>query len=254
VKRRGGLGGRTLGLALALMALTAAVPLIVIALLTAGGSDPAPAPDATTVRAAQAAVAFPIFWAGESVAGLPLTGVVRTGGGVNVQYGSCTPSGGEGGCAPPVTIQTASICARNPLVLDLRPRSSSRVRGVPARDYVDYLSLEIDTANVTVFTRPEHRQPVLSALQPVRAAAPAPAPGGELTPPRYPRAYVLELRLVRDTYRRFGSLRAVRDRLGISRSAVRQRLAFARELGGSRLRRPGTQFVSEAGCLLEPAS
>jgi hypothetical protein len=65
---------------------------------------------------------------------------------------------------------------------------------------------------------------------------------------------VLELRLVRDTYRRFGSLRAVRDRLGISRSAVRQRLAFARELGRSRLRRPGKQFVPEAGCLLEPPS
>jgi hypothetical protein len=97
---------------------------------------------------------------------------------------------------------------------------------------------------------------VLSALQSARVAAPAPtpAPGAELPPPRYPRAYVLELRLVRDIYRRFGSLRAVRDRLGISRSAVRQRLAFARELGGSRLRRPGKQFVSEAGCLLEPAS
>jgi hypothetical protein len=236
------------------MALTAAVPTVVIALLTAGGSDPAPAPDAATVRAAQDAAAFPIFWAGESVAGLPLTGVVRDGGQVSVQYGSCTPAGGEGGCTPPVTLQTTSICARNPLILDLRPRSSSRVRGVPARDYGDYLSLEIDTSNVTVFARPEHRQPVLAALQPARVTAPAPAPGAELPPPRYPRAYVLELRLVRDIYRRFGSLRAVRDRLGISRSAVRQRLAFARELGGSRLRRPGKQFVSEAGCLLEPAS
>jgi hypothetical protein len=93
---------------------------------------------------------------------------------------------------------------------------------------------------------------VLAALQSARDAAPV--AGADLPPPRYPRAYVLELRLVRDTYRRFGSLRAVRDRLGISRSAVRQRLAFARELGGSRLRRPGKQFVPEAGCLLEPPS
>ena len=66
---------------------------------------------------------------------------------------------------------------------------------------------------------------------------------------------MLELRLVRDTYRRFGSVRAVRDRLGISRSAVRQRLAFARELGADRAcAAPGDEFVAEAGCPLEPAS
>ena len=253
-KRKPLIGGRTLGLALGLMALTGALPVIIIALLTSGGSDPPPPPDAATVRAAQDAADFPLYWAGESVAGLPLTSVTRDRGQVNVSYGACTPAGGEGGCPAPVTIQTTSICARNPLILDLRPRSSSRVRGVPARDYSDYLSLEIDRSNVTLFTRSRYRQPVLAALRPVRATAPTPAPGAELPPPRYPRAYVLELRLVRDTYRRFGSMRAVRDRLGISRSAVRQRLAFARELGGSRLRRPGQQFVPEAGCLLEPAS
>ena len=251
MKRKGGPGGRTLGLALALMALTGALPLIIIALLTSGGGDPEPPPDAATVRAAQSAATFPIFWAGESVAGIPLTGVSRDRRQVNVSYGTCTPAGGEGGCAPPVTIQTTSICERNPLILDLRPRSSSRVRGVPARDYGDDLSLEIDTSNVTVFTRPEYRPQVVAALQPARAAAPA--AGAELPPPRYPRAYVLELRLVRDTYRRFGTMRAVRDRLGISQSAVRQRLAFARELGSQRLRRPGDRFVLEAGCPLEPA-
>ena len=256
VKRPGGRGvggGRTLGLALGLMALTGALPLIIIALLTSGGSEPQPPPDAATVRAAQEAADFPLYWAGESVAGLPLTGVSRDGGQVSIQYGTCTPSGGEGGCTLPVTIQTTSICERNPLILDLRPRSNSRVRGVPARDYGDYLSLEIGTSNVTLFTRPEHRQPVLAALQPAPATTPAPAPGADLPAPRYPRAYVLELRLVRDTHRRFGNVRAVRDKLGISQSAVRQRLAFARELGAQRLRRPGDQFVADAGCPLEPA-
>ena len=58
---------------------------------------------------------------------------------------------------------------------------------------------------------------------------------------------------MRDTYARFGTLRAVRDRLGISQSAVRQRLALARELGSQRLRRPGDGFVLAAGCPLEPA-
>ena len=252
MKRKAGPGGRTLGLALGLMALTGALPIIIIVLLTSGGNDPPPPPDAATVRAVQAATAFPIYWAGESVAGLPLSEVTRTGAQITVQYGSCVPTGDEPSCTLPVQIQTTSICARNPLILDLRPRSSSRVRGVPARDYGD-LSMEIGTSNVTLFTRPAYRDRVVAALRPARAAAPA-GLDAELPPPRYPRAYVLELRLVRDTYRRFGSLRAVRDRLGISRSAVRQRLAFARELGGSRLRRPGKQFVREAGCLLEPAS
>lgn len=250
MKRSGRLGGRTLGLALGLMALTAALPVILIALLTAGGGEPEPAPDAATVAAAQAAAAFPVYWAGESVAGLPLTGVARDGGQITVQYGNCTPPAGEGGCAPPVQIQTTSICARNPLILDLRPGSSSRMRGVPVRDYADFVSLEIGTSNVTLFTRPERRAPVIAALR--TALDVPPVPGRELTAPRYPRAYVLELRLVRDTHARFGTLRAVRDRLGISRSAVRQRLAFARELGPQRLRRPAKGFVREAGCPIEP--
>ncbi len=248
-----GLGGRTFGLALGLMGLTAALPMIVIVLLTSGGSDPPPPPDAAAIGAAQDAVAFPLYWAGESVAGLALTGVVRGRGQVTVQYGSCVASGGEGGCAPPVQIQSTSICERNPLIVDLTPRSSSRVRGVPARDYGDGgLALEIGTSHVTLFARAEHREQVVAALRAARD--PVPTAATELPAPRYPRAYLLELRLVRDTYARFGTLRAVRDRLGISRSAVRQRLAFARELGASRLRRPAAQFVRGAGCLLEPAS
>lgn len=250
MKRPGRLGGRTLGLALALMALTAAVPMIVIALLTSGGSEPEPPPDAPTLAAAQAAAAFPIYWAGESVAGLPLTRVARDGGRITVQYGDCTPSAGEGGCAPPIQIQTTSICEQNPLVVDLRPASSSRVRGVPVRDYGDFVSLEVGTSNVALFTRPEHEAQVIAALR--TALDVPPVPGRELTAPRYPRAYVLVLRLVRDTYARVGTLRGVRDRLGISRSAVRQRLAFARELGTQRLRRPAGRFVREAGCPIEP--
>jgi hypothetical protein len=29
-------------------------------------------------------------------------------------YGTCDPSGGEGGCAPPLEVQVWSACARNP--------------------------------------------------------------------------------------------------------------------------------------------
>lgn len=252
MKRPGGRGGRTMGLALAVMALTAAAPMLVVVLLVSGGDDASP-PDAADVRALQDAVAFPLYWAGESVAGLPLTAVQRDGRQVNVSYGDCVPAGGEGGCSPPVTIQTTSICDRNPLILDVRPRTSRSVRGVMAREYGDRnLALEVGTSNVTVFAVPEAREQVIAALRAARE--PPPGAGADLPPARYPRAYVLELGLVRDTFRRFGSLRAVRDRLGISQSAVRQRLEFGGELGAERLQRPAAQFVREAGCPVEPPS
>lgn len=253
MSRAGRSARRTLGLALAAMTLTAAVPVIVVVLLVSGGGD-APAPDAADVRALQGQVAFPLYWAGESVAGLPLTGVHRDGRQVNVSYGDCVPAGGEGGCTLPVTIQTTSICDRNPLILDVRPRESRRVRGVMAREYTEGdLSLETGTSNVTVFTRAEYREQVLAALRPAREPAGG-DPDADLPAARYPHAYVLELRLVRDTFRRFGNVRAVRDRLGISQSAVRQRLQFGGELRAERLNRPAGQFVREAGCPVEPPS
>ena len=64
--------------------------------------------------------------------------------------------------------------------------------------------------------------------------------------------YVLELRRVRDAYRRLGSVRAVRDELRISQRAVRFRLALARELGSARLRRPAAEFAGSP-CAVEPA-
>jgi len=62
----------------------------------------------------------------------------------------------------------------------------------------------------------------------------------------------VELRRVRDAHQRLRSVHAVRDELGISRSAVRFRLALARELGGQRLRRAPADFVPGA-CAVEPA-
>ena len=88
---------------------------------------------------------------------------------------------------------------------------------------------------------------MLAALRPVAGAR-----GERLPRARYPRAYVLELRRVRDAYRRLGSVRAVRDELGISQRAVRFRLALARELGSARLRRPAAAFGGSP-CAVEPA-
>lgn len=48
----------------------------------------------------------PLYYAGDSFAGLPLTHVETYGrGNALFVYGNCTPSGDDGGCAPPIEIQ-----------------------------------------------------------------------------------------------------------------------------------------------------
>ncbi len=217
--------------------------------LLAGCGAEKPPPTAADVRAAQRAAAYPLYWAGSTVVGLPLTGISRGAGNVSFLYGTCKPSG-DSGCALPVSIQTSSICDRNALVLDLPPPTSTRVRGSVARDYGEgTYGLAIGTSTVTVFTNGSvPRARVLAALRPVVGAR-----GDRLPRARYPRAYVLELRRVRDAYRRSGSVRAVRDELGISQRAVRYRLALARELGSARLRRPAAEFGGRP-CAVEPAA
>ena len=98
------------------------------------------------------------------------------------------------------------------------------MRGVIARsDAEGTIEIPTGVSNITVWARPEHMARVLAALRPVTGARRA-----RLPQPRYPFAYVDELRRVRDAYVRTGSIRAVRNRLGISQRAVRFRLRLAR--------------------------
>ena len=72
----------------------------------------------------------PLYWVGESFEGLPLTriGLSELGGGFT--YGSCEPPSDEGGCAPPLQIQTARMC---PPTIPSAPLTGRRtLRGVPA--------------------------------------------------------------------------------------------------------------------------
>jgi hypothetical protein len=214
--------------------------------LLAGCGDDEPPPSVAEVRSAQRQFAYPLHWAGPSVDGLPLTSLITTHASPSVGYGTCKPAG-DSGCTLPVTIQTDSICARNALVHGRRPSGSRRVRGVIARrDAEGTIEIPTGVSNVTVFARPEHIEGVLAALRPVRGARTL-----RLPQPRYPLEYVAELRRVRDAYVRAGSVRAVRDRLGISQRAVRFRLRLAKELGPARLRRPASDFAGEP-CAVEP--
>ncbi|HUR86781.1 MAG TPA: hypothetical protein VMY78_15705 [Solirubrobacteraceae bacterium] len=212
------------------------------------GEDGRPRPGPADVRAAQRAAAQPLYWAGRTVDGRPLTAISRSEGRVSFLYGTCEPSG-DSGCGAPVSIQTTSICDRNALTVDGPPLSSRRVRGVVARvDAEGTVEVAAGTSSVTVFTNGARADRVLTALRPVEGAL----RGSRLPQPRYPREYVLELRRVRDAYRRTGSVRAVRGELGISQRAVRYRLRPARELGSGRLRRPLAEFKGRP-CAVEPA-
>jgi hypothetical protein len=54
----------------------------------------------------------PVYYLGKSFDGLPLTGVARDlpPGGTTVMYGSCKKSAfGDGGCAPPVMVETGPV-------------------------------------------------------------------------------------------------------------------------------------------------
>jgi hypothetical protein len=67
-----------------------------------------------TLAQARAFDEFPLVWAGESVAGLPLTAVLRRNDEaryVSFVYGDCTPTS-DGGCSPPVEVQVWPASAR----------------------------------------------------------------------------------------------------------------------------------------------
>jgi hypothetical protein len=149
-------------------------------------------------------------------------------------YGTCKPRGDSESCTPPLEIQVASICDRNALVLDVRPRATFHARGVPVLDYGERrLELASAASQVMVFAAPDRARRAIAALRSVDEEA----SGGDLAAPRYPRYYLAQLRRVHDAYARTASVRATRDELHISQSAVRFQLALADELGDARLRR-----------------
>jgi hypothetical protein len=224
--------------------LAATLPL---ALLAGCGDDH---PEESDVRDAQKSATQPLYWAGDEVAGLELTGLTRNGSVVTFLYGECKLPDGEGGCAVPVSVQTAPICTVKALFLDVRPTTGRRVRGITARVRgASTLDLATGTSNVTVRAdTPARLERTLTALRPVEGAA-----RGELPPPRYPLEYIEELRRTRDAVVRTGSVRAARDELRISQRAIRFRLRLADRLGRERLRRPAAAFEGEP-CPVEPAS
>jgi hypothetical protein len=192
-------------------------------------------------------VGYRLHWVGASFEGLKLTAVSRQFGLTTFIYGTCKPRGESESCTPPLEVQVASICDRNALVLDVRPRATFHARGVPVLDYGERrLELASAASQITVFAAPGRARRAIAALRRIDEQVPT----GLLAAPRYPRYYLAQLRRVHDAYTRTGSIRATRFELHISQTAVRFRLALADELGAARLRR------GERGerCALEPTT
>jgi len=111
-----------------------------------------------TVAQARAFDDFPLYYAGESVDGLPLAAIVRrndTASYVSFVYGDCEPAAYDQGCAPPAEIQVWPACRRT---LELYGADSpgspalepTTIQGVPGALLDGGLQLELQAGRATV--------------------------------------------------------------------------------------------------------
>lgn len=112
-----------------------------------------------SVAQARSFADFPLYFAGDDVAGLPLNYVLRqsinrTQESVSFIYGDCVPRS-DAGCAPPVEIQIWPACVRNPAIFKgpapgAAVSEPTTLRGVPAALFEGGHRLEIQTGTSTV--------------------------------------------------------------------------------------------------------
>ncbi len=128
--------------------------LVVVAVACEDASLP---PDLETARDFDG---YPLYYAGEDVAGLPLTHADVLASQASFVYGECDPGVGmdPGGCAPPVEVQ---VWARRPVARG--PNACDEIRGVPAAVYDD--RIELFTGEVTVVVFGHARNLVALALR-----------------------------------------------------------------------------------------
>lgn len=155
--------------------LLAAASLVAAAALGVG-SGSGPGGDITLAQA-RAFDEFPLVWAGESVAGLPLTAVLRRNDEaaryISFVYGDCTPAS-DGGCAPPVEVQVWPASARGlgsfGSVAGAPVLEPTRVRGVAA-GFVGESQLELYGSRSTVVVFSDSRERSLEVAGALRCLA-----------------------------------------------------------------------------------
>lgn len=180
---------------------------LVLAALGAGGckGQPVKLKSNSSLDEARVYKKFPVYYAGDKVAGLPLTSVsrnpvtappgtpvapkLRRAGSVSsfdFTYGSCViPPGTEGSCSLPLSIQVYPACARYPALYGGRfspvPKKT-RIRGVPAAYFEGGYRLEIQTgaATIVIFGGRSRMRAAVAALEGLNVHV---RPGQKLPPP-----------------------------------------------------------------------
>jgi hypothetical protein len=156
-----------------------------------------------SVEGARGLEGFPVYYAGASVAGLPLTSVERSPitappgtsvakklraeadiSSVDFFYGSCIGAEGEG-CNIPLVIQVWPACARYPALyggLGSPVPSKATIRGVPAAYFEGGYRLEIQSgaSTIVIFGRRDRMQTAVEALRGLNVDV---KPGEPLPPP-----------------------------------------------------------------------
>ena len=95
------MGGRAL--------VIASAAILIVSLLASGSA----AGQVDGMGAAKSFKKFPVYWAGEEVAGFPLEDISSSSNGFTFFYGSCELAGTDHpSCAPPIEIQLFSTCDR----------------------------------------------------------------------------------------------------------------------------------------------
>jgi hypothetical protein len=165
-----------------------------------------------------------LYWLGPYFAGLELT---HSDG--SFSYGTCELPEGEGGCSPPVQVQTATSCARNPIGLDRIPYEVYLVRGGGLAAGYESTSVDVGTGERTVTVFTNEYEVVGAALREIRPRSqPTPQP---MAPPVYPMPVLRELVRVTAAADRFAGIGTIARATDLPPAEVRLRLRIAELLG-----------------------
>jgi hypothetical protein len=166
-----------------------------------------------------------MYWLGPYFAGLRLTDTRYQ----MFAYGECDFPEGEGGCSPPVQVQNATSCTRNPIAVDSLARKMFLVRGGGLA--VEYApgAVDLGTGRQTASLRVSEPEVLGAALREVRRRSEAgPEP---LAPPVYPLPVLRELKRVTVAEERLDGVAAIAKATELPPDEVELRLRIAELLG-----------------------
>ncbi len=167
------------------------------------------------------------FWLGQYFAGMRIAEGSENGG--SISYGDCELPEGEGGCALPAQVQTATSYARNPLAIDRVPERVWLLRDGSIAVAYEPTAVDVGTGNRTVTVYTNELQLMSAALREVRRRSQS-SPG-PLPPPIYPKAALGELKRVTAAAERVHGVAAIAKATGVAPAEVEMRLQIAELLG-----------------------